>query len=151
MRSFKSQTSQIATRYSKYNTWALSPYRRREFSNFSFCCQSHRIVIPLFVSIAGVTLNIPAGMWGKTQFTPEEVATSRKISSARIHVERTIGYLKRYRLLRNKIPLQMLPFLSDIVFVCSELINLNPAFLREVDNNFRRMTSSDCQGCQQGV
>ena len=40
-----------------------------------------------------MTLNVPAGMWGKAQFTSEEVAGNRKTASARIHVERF-----RYRL-----------------------------------------------------
>ena len=90
--------------------------------------------------ISGVTLNIPAGMWGKIQFTPEEVAASRKISIARIHVERSIGYLKRYKILGNKVVAKMLPYLSDIAFVCAQLVNLNPVFLREVDYNFVKMT-----------
>ena len=90
--------------------------------------------------ISGVTLNIPAGMWGKIQFTPEEVAASRKISIARIHVERSIGYLKRYKILGNKVVAKMLPYLNDIAFVCAQLVNLNPVFLREVDNDFVKMT-----------
>ena len=94
--------------------------------------------------ISGVTLNIPAGMWGNIQFTPEEVAlaASRKVSIARIHVERSIGYLKRYKILGNKVVAKMLPYLSDIAFVCAQLVNLNPVFLREVDNDFVKMTRS---------
>jgi len=40
----------------------------------------------------GVSLNVPAGLWGKKkQFTSEEILYSREIAQARIHVERTIG------------------------------------------------------------
>ena len=75
-------------------------------------------------------------MWGNIQFTSEEVAASRKVSIACIHVERSIGYLKRYKILGNKVVAKMLPYLSDIAFVCAQLVNLNPVFLREVDTDF---------------
>ena len=45
---------------------------------------------------------MPAGLWSKTQFTYVEVKTSRQISRARIHVERSIGYLKRYKILKKQ-------------------------------------------------
>ena len=37
-----------------------------------------------------------SNMWGKKQFTPEEVRQSRKISVARSHAERAIKYIKDY-------------------------------------------------------
>ena len=80
-------------------------------------------------------------MWGKVQFTAEEVTASRKVSAARIHVERTIGYVKNYRILRNKVPVEMLPYLSDVFFVCAQLTNLLPVFLREVDQHFINLTT----------
>ena len=80
-------------------------------------------------------------MWGKTQFTAEEVAASRRISAARIHVERTIGYIENYRILRNKVAHAMLPYLSDVFFICSQLTNLQPVFLREVDENYSKAPS----------
>ena len=100
------------------------------------------LYVPLYLYdfvISGVTLNLPAGLWGKTQFTPEEVAASRRVSSARIHVERSIGYLKRYKILRNKVPVKLLPKLSDMAFVCAQLVNLNAVHLREVDKYFMNM------------
>ena len=54
------------------------------------------MVVPQIDIFTGVTLNVPAGLWGKKQFTPEEVRQSRKISVARIHVERAIKYIKDY-------------------------------------------------------
>ena len=54
------------------------------------------MVVPQIDIFTGVTLNVPAGLWGKKQFTPEEVWQSRKISVARIHVERAIKYIKDY-------------------------------------------------------
>ena len=54
------------------------------------------MALPQIDIFTGVTLNVPAGLWGKKQFTPEEVRQSRKISVARIHVERAIKYIKDY-------------------------------------------------------
>jgi hypothetical protein len=46
------------------------------------------------VKLAGVTVNIPAGLWGgKQQLSVQEVSYTRKMSSARVHVERIIGYV----------------------------------------------------------
>ena len=73
------------------------------------------------LNTSGVTLNIPAGMWGKTQFTAEEVAASRNISAARI--QRKIECIKNYRILRNKVAHAMLPYLSDVFFVSGIIIS----------------------------
>ena len=89
-----------------------------------------------------MSLNIPAGLWGKTQFTADEVQASRKISAARIHVERAIGYLKNFKILRNTVSRKLLPYLSEIVFVCAQLVNMQPVTLREVDEHFRRLSTS---------
>ena len=86
---------------------------------------------------SGVSLNVPAGMWGKQQYTAVEVCTSRKISRARIHVERSIGYIKRYKILKNRVPCNMLPYLSNFFFVCAQLVNLSPVYMREIDDLFK--------------
>ena len=85
-------------------------------------------------------MNVPAGMWGKSQFTEEEVAWNRGISSSRIHVERAIGYLKNFKLISDgKISMKLVPHLSDIVFVCAQLYNINQVPLREVDRKFAQL------------
>ena len=81
-------------------------------------------------------------MWGKSQFTSEEVEANRGISSARIHVERAIGYLKNNKILNSKVPLKLAPHLSDIVFVCAQLYNLNPVPLPELDSKFAELKRS---------
>ena len=41
---------------------------------------------------SGVTVGVPAGLWGKKkQFSRNEASYSRKLASARVHVERIIG------------------------------------------------------------
>ena len=48
---------------------------------------------------SGVTLNIPAFLNGNDLLTLEEETSTRKIASARVHVERAISRIKNYRLL----------------------------------------------------
>ena len=72
-------------------------------------------------------------MWGKKQFTVEEGQESRRISIARIHVERAIKYIKDYKIVQNKVNRKLLPHLSKIFFICGQLTNLEPVKLREID------------------
>ena len=44
--------------------------------------------------ISGITVGVPAGLWGdRKQFTAVEARYSREMASARVHVERMIGFL----------------------------------------------------------
>ena len=76
------------------------------------------------------------GMWCKTQYTAVEVQTSRKISKARIHMERSIGQLKGYKILKNKVPYNILPYLSKIMFICCQLTNLKSINIKAIQENF---------------
>ena len=55
----------------------------------------------------GIGLNIPPFMEGRQQLPAEEIEAGRKIASLRIHVERTIGRIKTYRILTSTTPLSM--------------------------------------------
>ena len=85
-----------------------------------------------------MSLNIPAGMWSKKQYTAVEVQKSRKISKARKHVERTIGQIKGYKILRNKVYFKMVPFLSKIMFICCQLTNLRAINIKAIRENFAK-------------
>ena len=61
----------------------------------------------------GVTLNIAAFLNGNDQPTLEEETSTRKIASARVHVERAISRIKNYRL-HQVIPLSMASDLDKI-------------------------------------
>ena len=41
--------------------------------------------------LTGVTMNMPSGLWDKSQLSREEALYSRKVSSLRIHIERMNG------------------------------------------------------------
>jgi len=54
----------------------------------------------------GVKLNIPPFMEGRKQLTAPEISEGRKIASVRIHVERAIGRMKCFQILKNTIPME---------------------------------------------
>ncbi|XP_071480907.1 uncharacterized protein [Diadema antillarum] len=75
-------------------------------------------------------LEIPASSKGLEQQSPEDVAATKKIANARIHVERAIGRMKVFNILQHTLPLSMVPLIDDIVIVCAALINLQPALVK---------------------
>ena len=78
---------------------------------------------------SGVTLNIPAFLDGNDQLTLEEETSTRKIPSARVHVERAISRIKNYRLLHQVIPLSMASELDKIWGICSYLTLFLPPLI----------------------
>ena len=78
----------------------------------------------------GVSLNIPSFLVNG-QFTQEEVKKNKLISSARIHVERSIQRLKLFSILDN-IPYQFSKNINKILKVCVCLTNLQTPILREI-------------------
>lgn len=57
------------------------------------------------------------------RFTEEEVLETQSIASVRIHVERFFARLKMHGIL-NKIPIELLPYIDDIIHMCCVLTNL---------------------------
>ncbi|CAN7946807.1 unnamed protein product [Ixodes hexagonus] len=83
------------------------------------------------LAIRGASLIVPAYTRGKTQLTRREVEVSRRISSVRIQVERTIGQLKKFHLLQRIIPVSLLKKKGDrgmtidkIIIACAALVNM---------------------------
>ena len=75
-------------------------------------------------------MNLPAGLHGKKKFySAEEVAENDKISTARVHVERAIGYVKKYCILDKRIDRKILLYIKDIFEVCAHLTNMQPIHL----------------------
>jgi hypothetical protein len=88
-------------------------------------------------------LRIPAFTSGSAQMPANDVTSSRRIASLRIHVERAIGRMKRYRIL-NFFPLTLQPMADDIVKVCAFLCNFWPPLL--MGGNIVPETISDQEG-----
>ena len=55
----------------------------------------------------------------------KEVDNSRKISNARIHVERVIGRMRKFRILQSTIPILQVHLLDNVMSVIAALVNIN--------------------------
>ena len=62
-------------------------------------------------------------MEGRTQLPASEVLEGRKIASVRIHVERAIGRIKNFSILKTTLPITFSRIANQIVCVCGWLIN----------------------------
>ena len=71
----------------------------------------------------GAYLNIPAFSSGK-QLSARAVSNSRKIASVRIHVERAMKRIKKFKILQGVIPLKLKNSMDQILLICSVLGNL---------------------------
>ena len=99
----------------------------------------------------GIRLNIPPFMDGKRQFSPEEIQSGRGIASLRIHVERVIGRIKNFAILKSTLPITMVRLANQIVSVCAWLTNFQPALIplpgdhcdEEVDKYFQSLQECD--------
>ena len=77
----------------------------------------------------GVKLNIPPFMEGRKQLPASEVREGRKIASVRIHVERAIGRIKSFQILKHTIPITLAGLSNQIVTVCAFLSNFKPVLV----------------------
>lgn len=78
----------------------------------------------------GVKLYCPP-FKSELQFSRSEVETTRRIASARIHVERKMEQIKNFRILQGIMPLAISDFADQIFFVCAALTNLLPPLVSE--------------------
>jgi hypothetical protein len=70
-----------------------------------------------------ISINIPTFRITGQQFSREDVQETRRIASEKIHVERAIGRLKKFKILRNIIPITLLDSINQIHTVCCMLTN----------------------------
>ena len=78
-----------------------------------------------------VTLNIPAFLDQKDQLSEEEVKESQTIVSVRIHVERAIQRVKKFRQIRNEILLTLHGSINQIWTVSCLLCNFMPPLIQK--------------------
>ena len=105
----------------------------------------------------GVELNIPPFLEGRQQLPAKEIQKGRRIASLRIHVERAIGRIKTFTILKQILPITFARLSNQIVCVCAYLSNFKPVLIPpesqsteqtdsevEVDDYFADL--SDCDG-----
>ena len=107
------------------------------------------------LNAVGIDLNIPAFLEGRTQLSASEVQQTRHIASVRIHVERCIGRIKNFSILKSSLPLTLARLANQIVCVCAWLTAFQPSLVplpesqsdidsdTEVDNYFESLFDSD--------
>ena len=78
-----------------------------------------------------VHLNIPSFLGGRDQLSAAEVKESQTIASVRIHVERAIQRVKKFRIIRNEIPLTLHGSVNQIWTVCCLLCNFLPPLIQK--------------------
>ena len=76
-----------------------------------------------------VDLNIPPFMEGRGQLPASEVLEGRKIASVRIHIERVIGRIKSYAILKGTLPITLSRIANQIVCVCAWLVNFQTVLI----------------------
>ena len=78
-----------------------------------------------------VTINIPTFFRKKNRMTGKTVLKDRAISSKRVHIERIIGLVKTYKILKEPLNVTETKLASEITFVCFMLCNFKPCIIPE--------------------
>lgn len=68
----------------------------------------------------------------KAQFSKEQVfGKSKDIAKARIHIERAIGRMKEFDLLKNELPLSLLDLADDVWTIAGAKSNSQPPLIKD--------------------
>ncbi|XP_055999076.1 uncharacterized protein LOC125681637 [Ostrea edulis] len=70
-----------------------------------------------------VDLNIPPFLSGRDRLTPQEEILTKRIARVRIHVERAIERMKKFKIIGTTIPLSLKPVATEIVHIIGFLVN----------------------------
>ena len=72
----------------------------------------------------GLKMNIPPRATSNSQMEDYNVElTKKKIAKHRVHVERAIARINKFKLVSNKIATNLVPKINSIWFVCCFLTN----------------------------
>ena len=83
----------------------------------------------------GVVFDIPCFVARRDQLAAAEVKESQSIASVRIHIERAIQRVKKFRRLRNEIPLSFHGSVNQIWTVCCMLCNfMTPLIQKDMES-----------------
>ena len=73
----------------------------------------------------GADIVIPPFLGDRANLTPQEEAQTRTIAKLRIHVERVIERMKKFKILKKIVPLNTLTTFSQTVFIVACLVNFS--------------------------
>lgn len=87
--------------------------------------------IKTFLEGKGTVLVMPPFNTGGCQMSEENMEETFQIASVRIHVERAIQRLKIYRILKNTVPITMIPHMNNVFSVCAALVNMQTHIIKK--------------------
>lgn len=82
----------------------------------------------------GLVLNIPPFASSTTQMTPEDIATTQRIARHRVHVERMICRIKKFRLVAGTVPLSLFPAINKLWSVACLLTLFQDTLVKDKDS-----------------
>ena len=71
-------------------------------------------------------MEVPTPSSGLEQMSKDQVIVTKKIAYAQIHVERAIGRMKVFLILKKTLPITLVPLIDDILVFCASISNLLP-------------------------
>jgi hypothetical protein len=78
-----------------------------------------------------VAVNIPTFFKKKNRLSGRQVLSDRKISSERVHIERVIGAMKRFKVLTSPMPPSETWLSGHIIKVCCMIYNFRKRIVSE--------------------
>lgn len=78
----------------------------------------------------GLKLNMPPFSRSKRQMPAGDVLVTKRIAKHRVHVERAIAKIKKFKIVSGKIPNTRLGIINHIWYVVSMLSNFQPHILK---------------------
>ena len=76
--------------------------------------------------VRGATLEVPPSRSGLEQMSKNKVIVTKKIAYAQIHVERAIGRIRVFSILKKTLPITLVPLVDEILVYCASISNLLP-------------------------
>ena len=77
-----------------------------------------------------VEVRYPPFRVGKLQFSVNQAKDTKIVANARIHIERVIGRLKEFHILKSVLPLDYLDLIDPIFVICSAIVNIQPPLIK---------------------
>lgn len=78
----------------------------------------------------GLKLNLPPFARSNRQMPHADVRMTKKIAKHRVHVERAIAKIKKFKIVSGKIPISCLGNINQIWYVVSVLSNFQPHIIK---------------------
>ena len=83
----------------------------------------------------GISVNIPSFRNGEPQLKLSSENETSQLASVRVHVERAIDRVKKFKILQSTFPLSMAPELSKVWVICNYLINFLPQLVPDKETD----------------